>query len=484
MKRFFVLSVCLNLFFGIVPSSAAPVLGAKCSQIGVEVKISGRSHTCVKSKETAIWSLTSNLKKQTFEFSSALTKTLSSGISSQVSLPLLFKTNSPLAFEITSITPSVCLISKQSVQVLSGGDCKLTVQQDGSSRYRPYFKTLSLRIEKKSQSLVIDSRTSNLINGTSVTINSQILADFKMDSNTSPLIQVSPVRICTLQNALILTHTPGDCIISISHPGDSFALPFKKDLVLQVQRGVQSLNVSPVSSVQLYSPHSELLSQFRISASSSSGLAPVIDSATQKVCSITELGLVQLLNAGQCILELQQPGNDLYQPSELKRVIFEARPDCKLSWTNLIFSNIPEHPQPTAKWTCYTGKRLIASPWCCTYTPDLFAYEYVNGSRIQRSISAGGGSMFIYEDGEWVRLSKTLNTSYAFGRNFPAGGGICQTSSATGIKTCQEGGVDITEISMDVPGLRNYCFATPSGISRQETYCISTFQIQWIPFRD
>ena len=484
MKRFAVFVLCINLFTGIVPSFAAPVLGGKCSKIGVEIKISGRAHTCVKSKEAAIWLLTSSLQKQTFEFSWSLKNSLSSGIRSQVSLPLLFKTNSPLAFEITSLTPSVCLISKETLQVLAGGGCKLTVKQDGSTRYRPYFKTLSLNIEKRSQSLVIDSRTSELINGTSVTINSQILADFKMDSNSSPLIQVSPARTCTLQNALILTHSPGDCLISVSHPGDSFALPFQKDLVLQVQKGMQSLTVSPVSAVQLYSPHSELLSQFKVSASSSSGLTPAIDSVTQKVCSITEIGLVQLLSAGQCILELQQPGNDLYQPSELKRVIFEARPDCKLSWTNLIFSNIPDNPQPTEKWTCYTGKRLIASPWCCTYTPNLFAYEYVNGSRIQRSVSAGGGSMFLYEGGDWVQLSKVLNTSYAFGRNFPTGGGICQTSSSTGIKTCQEGGVDITAITMDTSGLRNYCFATPSGISRQETYCISTFQIQWIPFRD
>jgi hypothetical protein len=160
--------------------------------------------------------------------------------------------------------------------------------------------------------------------------------------------------------------------------------------------------------------------------------------------------------------------------------VFGAQPDCTLSSYNLIYRNIPNDPQPTFKWTCYVGKRIIASPWCCTYTPNLYAYEYRNGSRIQRSEIYSSNTMFRYEGGAWIQLNKIVNTSYAFGKNVETGGGACSINSATGIKVCQEGGYDVTEIEQNIPGLRNYCFASPQGIASKDTSCDWNFQIEWI----
>ena len=89
--------------------------------------------------------------------------------------------------------------------------------------------------------------------------------------------------------------------------------------------------------------------------------------------------------------------------------------------------------------------------------------------------------MFRYEGGVWVQLNKIVNTSYAFGKNVVTGGGIFSIDGATGIKVCQEGGYDVTEIEQNSPGLRNYCFASPQGIANRETSCDWTFQIEWIP---
>ena len=295
-----------------------------------------------------------------------------------------------------------------------------------------------------------------------------------VSTTTQPVFFISNSdSICSFENnGTLLLKNYGECSISIGQSETEKFLASLTTFTFRINKLKQSIILGDISKVYLYSVNSTYLSTISIPISTSSGLIPNIVSQTNNVCKILN-SQIQLVSSGQCTIVVNAKGNAIYEEAEASQINFESKPECSIK-------SEPTGNGSYPTWTCYVGTRLVASPWCCSYTSGLFVYEYVGGSKIMRT-NFTTSMIYRYVGGNWMKLSPVINSNYGFGQYANLN---CQFSSfdpKTGITTCQEGGFEMASITRGQPGLAMYCFAGDGRLRNLDSdYCSSEFSIQWI----
>lgn len=235
-------------------------------------------------------------------------------------------------------------------------------------------------------------------------------------------------------------------------------------------RQQQSLSLPQIANIILFSRHSQGRSKFSYSPQTSSGLMATVTTLTPSICSYNQ-GEITMTAAGQCTLEVSQAGDGSFAAITPVRVNFEAREECK---------NVRRDTGNGGYmvFTCYVGSRTVASSWCCSYTPNLYAYEYVGGSKVVLGTFTTS-MIYRYAGGTWQMLNPVENSSYAWGKLATSKCTVSSYNPATGVTTCQEGGFDTATIERIYPGVGSYCFATSASLARSG-YCNDEFEINWI----
>lgn len=316
----------------------------------------------------------------------------------QVSAPTDISLNNPTAqitasatsllpVTYTSQTPLVCTVNTSGlVTALIGGACTVAVGQAGNADFAAAQTVLvTINVAKVDQSIAFTGPTLVPLGGGGVQINAASSSGLALAyATTTP-------DICTITSGGIVSGLAvGTCTVEISQAGSSSYNPATSITVDLIVKLGQVLSAEQLPDMVLGTPDAQ------ITASTTSGLQISYTSLTSLICSVSSTGLVSVLSAGDCQIEISQAGDATYAPAAVivMTVRIRATQTVSASAASTIVMTSPQ-AQITASSTSGLGLTFA------TTTPSVCA---VSSSGLITALSAGECS---------VTVSQAGSTTYA-----------------------------------------------------------------------
>jgi lysophospholipase L1-like esterase len=151
-------------------------------------------------------------------------------------------------FIYTSLTPTLCKVTVNSVTALAAGMCKLTASQAGSDEYKPATSPIkNIHIEKKKQ-------TVSLVTPSEAKTDKAFSVSAKATSTLAVKINSVTPNICTVTKNSVKPIKKGLCIIKASQAGNTTfkAVSSKKTITLTEPKKAGSLTIIPLLLLSLF----------------------------------------------------------------------------------------------------------------------------------------------------------------------------------------------------------------------------------------
>jgi hypothetical protein len=220
----------------------------------------------------------------------------------------------------------------------------------------------------------------------------------------------------------------------------------------------------------IYPSLAEVLPNFLISPSASSGLAVKVTTSTPKICSVASNSITPLW-PGECVVQFEQDGDDRTLPADVVRKSIIMKPECTVSSRSTSSMNFDTS-------TCYVGTRTITSTYIFSSSflvRTQSIYEFFNGTRREKTTS-NSSMIYDYINGAWADKGLVQFSTMSWDR-WESSGCTKFALSASGQKVCQEGsGFDAAVLTENATGLRSYCMKR----SATDPYCFWEFDVNWI----
>lgn len=221
------------------------------------------------------------------------------------SFTLNLAASSGLPATITSLSPSVCSVTGNTITPLSAGVCQLEATQAGNDQYSaatPVDQSFQV-LAKKPQTISFPAPPKRYIDAAPFTIRASASSGLEVT-----LTSLSP-SVCSASGTTVRVLSVGTCQLEATQPGNAvFAAATPVDQSFQVTQRSQIIKFPTLANQQIG------VGPFPITATATSGLPVTFSSYTQSVCTVTG-DVVTVLSIGVCQIEAQQSGNQEYLPA-------------------------------------------------------------------------------------------------------------------------------------------------------------------------
>jgi len=237
----------------------------------------------------------------------------------------------------------------------------------------------------------------------------------------------------------------------------------------KITKATQSISVGLPSTV-IYPSLAEVLPNFLITPSASSGLPVKVTTSTPKICSVASDSITPLW-PGECVVQFEQDGDDRTLPADVVRKSIITKPECTVSSRSTSGFSFNTS-------TCYVGTRTITSTYVfvSSFLPHTDSvFEFFNGVRREKTTS-NSSMIFDYINGAWADKGHIQFSTVSWDR-WESSGCTKFASTSSAQKVCQEGsGFDAAVLTENATGLRSYCMKR----SATDPYCSWEFDVNWI----
>jgi YVTN family beta-propeller protein len=217
---------------------------------------------------------------------------------------------SGLAAEFDSWTPTTCTVTGTTVNPIELGLCGLRAKQagDGSFRHAPQQLRV-LVVGKADQDLAITAIADQTLNDAPVTIT---LSQGPGGSGNPVVFSSLTPATCSVTGTQMTTVASGTCTLAADQAGTTHYNAGHAETSFQIFKDDQAITFGTAPTPS-YAPGG----QFTVSASANpSGLAVAFTvPTTTSVCAIASGGTLDILSAGTCTVEANQPGDANYNPA-------------------------------------------------------------------------------------------------------------------------------------------------------------------------
>ncbi len=241
--------------------------------------------------------------------------------------------SSGLAVTFASNTLPVCTVSGMAVTLVSTGTCTLEASQSGNSNYAAAPPVdQSFTIAAGSQTIVFGAIANQPFGPAPLSIAATA------SSGLAVTLTSSASSVCTVSGSAVTLAALGLCTIQATQPGNaSYAAAPSVSQSFTVTQGSQTIAfAAPPNQPFGAAP-------VTLNATASSGLSPILTSATSSVCTVSGMAAT-LLSLGVCTVKASQPGNANYAAATPLSQSFTVT---QASQT-IAFSPIPNQPFTSA----------------------------------------------------------------------------------------------------------------------------------------
>jgi hypothetical protein len=214
--------------------------------------------------------------------------------------------SSGLTVSFASTTLSVCTVSGMTVSTLETGQCTIVASQAGNADYNAATPvTVNFTIVKASQTI----NFSPAITTYPYSLHGTFTVSATATSGLTVSFASSTTGVCTMVGTNVYIVTTGTCSIVATQAGnaDYNAAP-AVTVNFTIAKATQEIVFLQAHNSYVYTPGAE----FSISAVASSGLQVSFSTTTPTVCTISSGTVVEILSAGNCVVEATQAGNADY----------------------------------------------------------------------------------------------------------------------------------------------------------------------------
>lgn len=204
----------------------------------------------------------------------------------------------PVAF--SSLTPSVCAVSSNTVTLLATGMCTIAANQSGDAEFQAAPQvTQSFNVLGEAQSITFAPLAGTALAASPLAVNATA------SSGLAILFSSQTPGVCTVTGTQVTLLTLGTCTIAADQSGNA--------IYAAAPEVTQSFNVLENQSVNFAPLANQYVGAGAIvlAASDSSGLPLSYSSLTPQVCTISGTTLI-LQGAGTCTVAANQAGNQTY----------------------------------------------------------------------------------------------------------------------------------------------------------------------------
>jgi hypothetical protein len=245
------------------------------------------------------FSVAVNLVAQTINFTPPVNAVLG-----QAPAALVATASSGLAVSFASITPNVCTVTGTSLSLLTVGTCTVVASQAGNGAFAAAASPQnSFAVAAAAQTITFTSPG----NQTLGTAPPALVAS--STSGLTVLLTSATPSVCTVNGNALALLTAGTCTLNASQAGNgSFAPAAGVSQSFAVATATQTINFASPGNQTLGTAPPALV------ASSTSGLAVLLTSATPSICTVSG-NVLSLVAAGTCTVNANQAGNASFAPA-------------------------------------------------------------------------------------------------------------------------------------------------------------------------
>lgn len=194
-----------------------------------------------------------------------------------------------------------CTLSGSTVHITGTGTCTIVASQAGNADYEAapaVSETFS--IDAASQTITFPSVPDQSYGGEPVAL--------EASASSGLPVSYTAAGPCSISGATVVTEGVGTCEVTASQEGDSdYDAASSVTRSFSIGGGTQTITFANPGT------HAYGSSDFNPDATASSGLQ--VTYTASGVCSITEAGLVHLIEAGSCTVTAHQEGSALWEPA-------------------------------------------------------------------------------------------------------------------------------------------------------------------------
>jgi len=317
-------------------------------------------------------SFTINKKNQTITFNALIDKTLGIG-----DFTLSASSDSGLTVNFSSITPSTCTISGNTITLISAGNCTINTSQAGNSIFNPATSiNQSFTINKKNQIITFGSLINKIIGDSNFTINAS------SDSGLAISFTSATPLTCSITGNTVQLLATGGCTTNAEQAGNG---SFNPATTIS-----QSFSINKKNQIITFNPLIDKImgdSNFILSATSDSGLIISFASSTPLICSIAGT-TVSLLTSGNCIISASQAGNSTFNATEIVNQSFNINKKNQIITFNTLIDQTIGAANFTISATSDSGLAVSFSsttPLTCQITGNTITLITAGGCTINAS---------------------------------------------------------------------------------------------------
>jgi RHS repeat-associated protein len=241
---------------------------------------------------------------QTIAFAAIATQSMLPG-----TLALTATSSSGLTVSFTSSTPSVCTVSGTTATFVAAGTCTINAVQAGNTAYNSASLARSFTVARANQTITFGAIASQPF-GTPITLSAT------SSSGLTVTFTSVTTGFCTVSGTTVTPVAVGTCTINANQSGNVTYNPATQvQQSFSIVKGNQTVSFGSMSAQPLGTSTA-------ISATSTSGLAVSLTSATPSICTISGNNAT-LLALGTCTINGNQAGS----------VNWNAAPQASLSFT-------------------------------------------------------------------------------------------------------------------------------------------------------
>ncbi len=203
------------------------------------------------------------------------------------------------AVTFTSTTTGVCTVSGSTVTGVTAGTCTIAADQAGNASYNAATQvTQDITIGMGNQTITFGSAPSVVVGATGT-------VTATATSGLAPTFTSSTTGVCTVSGSTVTGVSAGTCTIAANQTGNTnynAATQVTQNII--VGKGSQTITFGTAPTVNVGGTGT-------VTATATSGLAPVFTSTTTGVCTVSG-STVTGVTAGTCTIAANQAGNATY----------------------------------------------------------------------------------------------------------------------------------------------------------------------------
>jgi len=249
-------------------------------------------------------------------------------------ITLAASSTSSLVVALTTTTTPVCTVSGTTLTIVAAGSCTINANQAGNSNYAAATQvSQTITVAPAAQTITFGTIANQTYGAAPIALTATSTSGLAVTyaSTTTP--------VCTISGSTVTLISGGSCTINATQVGNAnYAAATPVGQTFTVGLEAQTITMNAISNQILG------VAPLSVTATSTSGLAVALTSATTSVCTVSGK-TVTLLAVGSCTINANQAGNVDYAVATQQSQTFTVNPDTvTVSVTNPIASQQLEAP--------------------------------------------------------------------------------------------------------------------------------------------